>query len=76
MNRRPHKHGMPVRNETLYELCKQALTKTLDYIRELISKGEKYAESIQLKPIIEADQFRGFSRYISINKEVILDTHE
>ena len=42
----PHKHGMFVRNETLYELCKQTLTKTLDYIRELVSKGEKYTESL------------------------------
>jgi hypothetical protein len=59
---------MPVRNETLYELCKQALTKTLDCIRELISKGEKYAESIQLKPIIEADQFREAGISVSIRK--------
>lgn len=50
---------MPVQNETLYELCKQALTKTLDYIRESISKGEKYTESLQLKPIIEAGRVRG-----------------
>jgi hypothetical protein len=54
----PHKHEMPVRNETLYEQCKQALTKTLDYLRELISKGEKYTEILKLKPIIEADQVR------------------
>ena len=53
----PHKHEMPVQNETLYELCKQTLSKSLDYIRESISKGEKYTES--LKPIIEADQVRG-----------------
>jgi hypothetical protein len=43
---------MPVQNETLYELRKQALTKTLDYKRELISKGEKYTESLKLKPVI------------------------
>jgi hypothetical protein len=55
----PHEHEMPVQNETLYELCKQTLTKTLDYIRESISKGEKYTESLKLKPIIEADQVRG-----------------
>lgn len=55
----PHKHEMPVQNETLCELCKQALTKTLDYIRELISKGEKYTENLQLKPIIEACQVSG-----------------
>jgi hypothetical protein len=55
----PHKHRMPVQNETLHELCKQALTKTLDYIHESISKGEKYTENLQLKPIIEAGQVRG-----------------
>jgi hypothetical protein len=75
MSGRPYKRGMPVRNETLYDLCKQALTRTLDYIHELISKGEKYTEHIQVNPIIEKDQFRGLSRHISINKGEILERH-
>lgn len=66
---------MVVRNETLCDLCKQALSSVLDYINELISKGERFAQTIRLKPIIEEDQFRGLKRFVSIDKGEILGIH-
>jgi hypothetical protein len=64
-----------VRNETLYDLSRQALISVLNYLKELISQGERFTQTTRLKPIIEKDRFRGLERYFDIDKGQILVAH-
>jgi hypothetical protein len=64
-----------VRNEPLYDLCKQALISGLDHLDELISKGERFKQALKLKPIIEKDGLKGLESTFDLDKVEILVTH-